>query len=126
MAEGPATPIRRLPIFVGPISMNQRSRIISIAVALLLALMCLVDTASACPTCKDGMAGDPAYSSLVHGYFWSIIFMMSMPFLVFSGVAAYFYYEVRRARAQQAAVVKAAPTAASPSASDRPEIALQS
>jgi heme/copper-type cytochrome/quinol oxidase subunit 2 len=87
--------------------------------------MCLVDVASACPTCKDAMAGDPANSNMVQGYFWSIIFMMSMPFLVFSTVAAYFYYEVCRARKQQAAAT-VTPTNASPNTSASPEIALLS
>jgi heme/copper-type cytochrome/quinol oxidase subunit 2 len=53
-----------------------------------------------CPTCKDGLAGDPAASGLVQGYFWSIVFMMSMPFLILGGVSAYFYYEICRARRQ--------------------------
>ncbi|MBC8356562.1 MAG: hypothetical protein H8E66_31670 [Planctomycetes bacterium] len=101
--------------------MNRNPNTILIALILLLALACFADVASACPTCKDGMAGDPAYSSMVNGYFWSIIFMMSMPFLVFSGVAAYFYYEVRRARSLQAAAA-----ATSADTSSNPEIALQS
>jgi heme/copper-type cytochrome/quinol oxidase subunit 2 len=100
--------------------MNRPSNIILIAVTLLL--VCFADSAFACPNCKDAMAGDPAHSNMVIGYFWSILFMMSMPFLVFSGVAAYFYYEVCRARVRQAA----AATAVSPNASTSPEISLQS
>jgi uncharacterized membrane protein len=106
--------------------MNRRSKNILIALTLLLTLACMVSAASACPTCKDGMAGDPAYSNMVNGYFWSILFMMSMPFLVFSVVAAYFYYEVRCARAKQAVATTEASTEASPNASANPEIALQS
>ena len=57
----------------------------------------------ACPTCKDGLAqNDPLGASLVQGYFWSILFMMSMPFLIISALGGYFYYEVRKARARQA------------------------
>ncbi|MDA1051050.1 MAG: hypothetical protein O3C40_11305 [Planctomycetota bacterium] len=106
--------------------MNRPSKIILFAFMLLCAFVCLSDVASACPTCKDGMAGDPAYSNMVKGYFWSILFMMSMPFLVFSGVAAYFYYEVRRARARRASVATAGSTDASSNASAIPEIALPS
>lgn len=59
--------------------------------------------ADACPTCKDSLAHtDPASQALVRGYFWSILFMMSMPFLILTGIGGYFYYEIRRARAQQA------------------------
>ena len=99
--------------------MNRVSKIVLIAGGLMLNFVFLVSTASACPTCKDGMAGDPAYSNMVNGYFWSILFMMSMPFLVFGGVSAYFYYEVCRARARQAAEARRETTAS-------PEIALQS
>lgn len=106
--------------------MKRPSKITLIALTLLLTIACLAGTASACPTCKDGMAGDPAYSNMVNGYFWSILFMMSMPFLVFSGVAAYFYYEVRRARARKAAAASAVTADACPDASASPEIALQS
>lgn len=106
--------------------MNRPSRIILIAVTLLLVLACFADTASACPTCKDGMAGDPAYSNMVIGYFWSIIFMMSMPFLVLSGVAGYFYYEVRCARARQAAEATAGLAEPVQEDSAGPEIALLS
>jgi len=102
--------------------MSQPSKVILIAVTLMLAFACFADAALACPNCKDAMAGDPAHSNMVIGYFWSILFMMSMPFLVFSVVAAYFYYEVRRARTRQAAEA----AAVSPNASTSPEISLQS
>lgn len=106
--------------------MKQLSKILLIAAALMLVSVCMAGTASACPTCKDGMAGDPAYSSMVNGYFWSILFMMSMPFLVFGGVAAYFYYEVRRARARQAAAARSSSNKEPADASSKPEIALLS
>jgi len=64
-----------------------------LAVSLLLPALAL-----GCPTCKDGLAGDPAAAGMVQGYFWSIVFMMSMPFLILGGISAYFYYEVCRAR----------------------------
>jgi hypothetical protein len=55
--------------------------------------------AEACPTCKDTIAeNDPQNANLVRGYFWSIVFMMSMPFLITASLGAYMYWEVRRAR----------------------------
>lgn len=71
-----------------------------------LMLFCLVlvfsigqDCLLACPTCKDGLAGnDPEHANLVRGYFWSIVFMMSMPFLIFASLGTYFYWQIRRAR----------------------------
>jgi len=59
--------------------------------------------AAACPTCKNAIAEGGNAAGLVNGYGWSIVFMMSMPFLIFIGVSGYFYYEVCRARRLQGA-----------------------
>jgi len=59
--------------------------------------------ATACPTCKDNLAHDPASANLVRGYAYSILFMLSMPPLILGGLSAYFYWEVRKAKARQAA-----------------------
>ncbi len=64
-----------------------------------LALICtlvVACTAEACPTCKAAIAENGGH--LVRGYFWSIMFMMSMPFLIVAGLGGIFYMEVRRAR----------------------------
>lgn len=66
------------------------------------AWLCLQTFAMACPTCAEGMNNDPNHATLVRGYFWSIIFMMSMPFVIFTALCSYFYYEIRRGRARQA------------------------
>ena len=58
--------------------------------------------ALACPTCKDSLT-----ENYVQAYGMSIIFMMSMPFIIFGALSAYFYYEVRKARRQQAETSKA-------------------
>jgi hypothetical protein len=63
----------------------------------------LADVAAACPTCKDSLTHDPATANLARGYAYSILFMLSMPPLIFSGLAGYFYWEVRRARKAAAA-----------------------
>ena len=72
-----------------------------IAILLLLTLVGLAvlgpGVAAACPTCKEAVGNEQ--SNLVNGYFWSIVFMMSMPFLIFTGMSLYFYILVRRARA---------------------------
>ncbi|SRR5690606_2812429 len=73
--------------------------------AALVLVVLLADLASACPTCKENLANSgPDAINLIRGYFWSIIFMMSMPFLILGSLAGYFYYEVRKARHRQAAV----------------------
>jgi heme/copper-type cytochrome/quinol oxidase subunit 2 len=48
------------------------------------------------------MAADPAAANIARGYFWSILFMLSMPILILTGLGSYFYWEVRRAYARQA------------------------
>jgi heme/copper-type cytochrome/quinol oxidase subunit 2 len=69
-----------------------------------LALVALAaGVATACPTCKDSLAHDPASANLVRGYAYSILFMLSMPPLIFSGLSVYFYWEVRKAKAREAA-----------------------
>jgi hypothetical protein len=50
----------------------------------------------ACPNCKQALSENG--HSLVTGYFWSIVFMMSMPFLLLGGLSTYFYILVVRAR----------------------------
>lgn len=62
-----------------------------------------ISVAEACPSCKDGLASGPN-GSLVRGVFYSIIFMMSMPFLILGGLGTYGYLLVRKARRAQQAV----------------------
>jgi hypothetical protein len=70
---------------------------------LAIALVALLSgPALACPTCKDQLAHDPDSANLARGFYYSILFMLSMPPLIFSSLAAYFYWEVRKARARQA------------------------
>src|SRR5580698_4139542 len=80
---------------------------LALAVALALA-----GTASACPGCKNALLNDTeGGGNLVAGYFWSILFMMSMPFLLVATFGGSMYLSVRRARAQQAAEAKQAAVA---------------
>jgi len=73
----------------------------------LFAVACVLLTGAvawACPGCKealasnDGAQGDPAT-----GYFWSILFMMSMPFAILGTFTGVVYRTVRRAQKQQEA-----------------------
>ena len=64
--------------------------------------------AEACPMCKaalsnqDGEGGD-----LVSGFFYSILFMLSMPFAILGVFSGLMYREVRRARAAKEAATVA-------------------
>jgi hypothetical protein len=77
-------------------------------VVLALGLVILIQTAAlACPGCKDGLAAnDPAGLRTARGYFWSILFMLSMPPAILCTLGGYFYYEVRRARADRARIAQ--------------------
>ncbi|MCA9263498.1 MAG: hypothetical protein KDA60_06595 [Planctomycetales bacterium] len=61
-------------------------------------VLCLTQLVEACPTCKDSLA-EGNNANMVRGYGWSIVFMMASPFVIFTALCAYFYYEVRKARA---------------------------
>ncbi|MBX3412662.1 MAG: hypothetical protein KF708_08240 [Pirellulales bacterium] len=68
------------------------------AVAVLVTSM-VVDEALGCPSCKQALA-DSKGGNMIAGYFWSILFMMSMPFTLLGGFSGYMYLLVRRARNQ--------------------------
>ena len=74
---------------------------------MLIAMLLVAVTAqlaAACPTCKDGIAqNDPTQQAMAAGYFYSILFMMSMPFVILGTFGSYAYFSIRKARlAQQA------------------------
>ena len=56
----------------------------------------------ACPTCKDGLVeNDPATQSMAAGYYYSILFMMSMPFVIIGTFGSAAYFSIRKARASE-------------------------
>ncbi len=81
--------------------MKPRSLKSFLFIAIFAMWFCAADVAQACPTCRDGLMNDQG--NMIQAYFWSIIFMMSMPFLIFSGLGGYFYYLIVKARAEQVA-----------------------
>ena len=72
-----------------------------VAVLALAGLALLPDVATACPSCKAALGSQDGGGDLVRGFFWSILFMMSMPFAILGGMSSYLYWVVRRARADQ-------------------------
>ena len=71
------------------------SQFVKLLVSIAMVLCCSA-ILEACPTCKEGIAENGA--DMVSGYGWSIVFMMSMPFLIFTCLCSYFYYEILKAR----------------------------
>jgi hypothetical protein len=68
----------------------------AIVVALVLLL---ASVAAACPNCKNGLAQtDPQGQSIAAGFYYSILFMMSMPYIVLGTFGSLAYLSIRRAR----------------------------
>ena len=75
-----------------------RWALIAVAVALVLLI---ASVAAACPTCKEGLAqNDPHGRALAAGFGYSVLFMMSMPYLVLATFGSVAYLSIRRARQQ--------------------------
>ncbi|MCH2114978.1 MAG: hypothetical protein MK171_08725 [Pirellulales bacterium] len=73
-------------------------RIVLMVVMLAAVLLTATDLV-ACPTCKDGLAeNDPATRATAAGYYYSIVFMMAMPFLIIGTFGSAAYLSIRRAR----------------------------
>jgi uncharacterized paraquat-inducible protein A len=82
---------------------SRRKKWLIHSLAVLLCVALLAGDALACPTCKDGMSGgDPVSVARATGYFYSILFMMSMPFVIVGTFGGAAYLSIRRARTQQA------------------------
>ncbi len=68
----------------------------AIVVAVLVLMLWTSSEALACPTCKEGL-NDPASQAMAAGYFYSILFMMSMPFLILGTFGSFAYRSIRKA-----------------------------
>jgi len=80
-------------------------RITAVLLTLVIVLS-LASDASACPTCKDGLAeDDPSSQAMAAGYFYSILFMMAMPFVIIGTFGGFAYLSVRKAREAEALAV---------------------
>jgi hypothetical protein len=76
------------------------ARWVLIAMAIALALL-IATVAAACPTCKEGVAqNDPHGQSIAAGYYYSILFMMAMPFTILGTFGGLAYLSIRRAARQ--------------------------
>jgi hypothetical protein len=72
------------------------------ALAIAVLVLSLASEAFACPTCKDGVGqADPHGRSIAAGYYYSILFMMSMPFIILTTFGGFAYRSVRKAQAQR-------------------------
>ena len=75
-----------------------------VAAVVIALLLFFASVAAACPTCKEGLAqNDPQGQALAAGYYYSILFMMSTPYIVLATFGSCAYYSIRRARQQREA-----------------------
>jgi hypothetical protein len=84
--------------------------------AAIAAAYVLVATADAfgCPNCKDGVnTSDPAGLNVARGYFYSILFMLAMPFTLAGSFGAYVWREMRRQKRLGNSLPGAEPTVGS-------------
>jgi hypothetical protein len=92
----------------GMVKLPYSSRWLRLAVMIAVAACFLLaaEGARACPNCTEGLAqNDPQGQSIAAGYYYSILFMMSMPFIILTTFGSFAYRSVKRAevrrRAQQ-------------------------
>ena len=64
----------------------------------LVVVLAVASTAQACPMCAEAIGNQSGSDSsgMVTGYFWSILFMMSMPFTLFGGFTALVIWAYRK------------------------------
>lgn len=80
--------------------MNMTLRVVR-ALVVAAALVVVLDAASvawACPTCREGLADSPQGQGVAAGFYYSILFMMSMPFIVLGTLVSVAYRSVLRAK----------------------------
>jgi hypothetical protein len=74
----------------------------------LLAALCLAvvlgsaSLAQACPSCQQALGSDAAQGDLARGMYYSILFMMAMPFAIVGTFAGFAYRAVQREKRRQA------------------------
>ncbi len=67
----------------------------------LLLVGLLAGVAAACPTCREGLAdNDPQGQAIAAGFYYSIIFMMSVPYAILATFGCLAYLSIRKARAR--------------------------
>ena len=75
-------------------------RIFAVALLCAVATLLYAGAAEACPNCKNAIAEDATGDgkNMARGFYYSILFMMSMPFLLLGSFTSLMYVQVRKAR----------------------------
>ncbi len=72
-----------------------------IALAVVGLALCVASEAWACPNCREALADNPQGKGLATGLYYSIVFMMSMPFIVLGTLVSVAYRSVQKAKSEQ-------------------------
>ena len=62
----------------------------------------VTSVASACPSCQAALGGDEAQGDLARGIYYSILFMMSMPFAIAGTFGTLAYRSIKREQRRRA------------------------
>jgi uncharacterized paraquat-inducible protein A len=83
--------------------MNDMKKLALLAMLFALLITLQAEVAWACPGCKQALAtADGEQANMVNGYYWSILFMLAMPFTLLALFGGSMYLAVRKARKQAA------------------------
>jgi hypothetical protein len=85
---------------------SRLTRIVMVSVCFLV-VMSIAATASACPSCKQALGSDGSQGDLARGIYYSILFMMSMPFAIVGSFGFMAYRAVKREQRRVAEVERA-------------------
>ena len=77
-------------------SIPSAARLVSIASMAIGGLSLFAAAAQACPMCNQSIAEE---NLLPHAYMYSIIFMLTMPAAVFTGIGTFIFFQFRKAAA---------------------------
>jgi hypothetical protein len=75
-------------------TVRQNSKWTAVFCAAVAGLLFLSTAAQACPMCSQSIAEE---NLLPHAYMYSIIFMLSMPAMVFTGIGSFIFFQFRKA-----------------------------
>lgn len=85
--------------------MNARKPVtLVLHLALFVAASCAIEAVAwACPSCQQALGSDPEQGDLASGIYYSILFMMSVPFAIVGTFATFAYRAVKREQRRVAA-----------------------
>ncbi len=84
--------------------MNRRRKVSRtiVTVVCLIVVLGSAAVASACPSCKAALNGDGSQADLARGIYYSVLFMMAMPFAIVGTFGGLAYRAVKREQRRRA------------------------